>query len=724
MKNYDSMTNFNSGNKSSNSELNTNLNNKKNEASFWINEIKQLNKELKLKNILKQDKFNSQILIQDALKIGNSFTEKNKSDKRKKNKKFELIKEIKAKAKTNYITNESEKNKKNLNEEFQEILDKCNDKTRNKLDKYFDDLINLKNEQTKIIIENHYLETQIENIDNESKFLKQKLNEKNEEINKTIKSFDNFNKIKPFFQLIRQYPDKDHRQIMKEFLNDKQNIIDHLNKINKANEDIEDINKLRKQEQIKQNTFREDITEKINKKKEIFENKNLILEQDILEHEKKFETIKKNNEQIMKHKKILYHIYNAIKKYIPENNYNLFIKDIGYNPIKSELDFEPSIFSDKIYINLVKDCITSKASKSLEGQLLRNTIVFGNYLARKYLEINNKKENYRYNPVKTFQNIKLFFDNIKNKNLSLKGKYTNLRLKLENLYSEKQNLKNKFLEAKLNHEKFIDKIQLSKRERGKNNTNENDNNFEENEKNHLFKNNKKIKRFSKEKTLEINDNNKGEYLFESFQNDNNNMNKVFITDINKFLKGKKRKFKYSLSNGNYEQNKKDIINNNTMRVLSSCKKFGFNKNIQKLKNMINLKEYQLSLSKNKDKIYKKNGIKGRHELYPNLDKLIKILIENENFDMFNIKSKKKKLKIETSDNFHLNNANLTNKNKNRIIKKNKTEMNFKPFSEESNNNNYLKMSKQILTDIDNIIIKMKNIGKKSLLNDRKNYISD
>ena len=51
-------------------------------------------------------------------------------------------------------------------------------------------------------------------------------------------------------------------------------------------------------------------------------------------------------------------------------------------------------------------------------------------------------------------------------------------------------------------------------------------------------------------------------------------------------------------------------------------------------------------------------------------------------------------------------------------------MNFKPFFEESNNNNYLKMSKQILTDIDNIIIKMKNIGKKSLLNDRKNYISD
>ena len=49
-------------------------------------------------------------------------------------------------------------------------------------------------------------------------------------------------------------------------------------------------------------------------------------------------------------------------------------------------------------------------------------------------------------------------------------------------------------------------------------------------------------------------------------------------------------------------------------------------------------------------------------------------------------------------------------------------MNFKPFSEESNN--YQKMSKQILTDIDNIIIKMKNIGKSTLTNDGKNNLSD
>ena len=721
LNNYNSISNLKLSNKLTNLETNSNLANNKNDASFWIKEIQNLNKELKLKNILKQDKFNSQILIQKALKIGQSFTEKNNTDNNKKNKKNELIKEIKAKAKTNYITNESEKNKKNLNEEFQEILDKCNDKTRIKLDKYFDDLINLKNEQTKIIFENENLESQIENINNESKFLKQRLNEKNEEINKIIKSFDSFNKIKPFFQLIRQYPDKDPRQIMKEFLSDKENIIEHLNKLNKANEDIEDINKLRNQEQIKQNIFREDITEKINQKKEVFENKNLLLEQDILDHERQFQTIQKNNERIMKHKNILFLIYNAIKKYIPENNYNLFLKEIGYNPINSEQDFDPSIFSDRVYINLIRDCIINKASKSLEGKLLRNTIVFGNYLARKYLELNNKNENDRFNPLKIFQNIKLFYDKLKNKNQSLKGKYTNLRVKLENLYSERKNLEKDFYETELKYKKIIDKVELSRKEKPKNNKLEYDNIFEENEKNQLFKKKKKIKSLSKEKIIEINDNNNDENLFEHTPNVNKK-NKFFITDVNKFMKRKKIKFKYSLSIGNYEQNSKNILNNNTMTSHSNYKKFRFNKNILKLKNFINLKEHKLSLSKNKDKIFKNNGIKGGHEIYPNIDKLIKLLIENENFDIFNIKSKKNKLKIETSDLFHLNTSNLKNKNKKRLIKKNKTEMNFKPFSEESNN--YQKMSKQILTDIDNIITKMKNIGKSTLTNDRKNNLSD
>ena len=136
--------------------------------------------------------------------------------------KKEIIKEIEEKAKLKYIVNESEKNKKNLNEEFQDILDKGNNQTRIKLEKYFDDLISLKNEETQFIIENKKLEKQIEIMSNEFINLKQKLKEKNDEIDKIIKNLDKFYEIKPFFGLISQYPDHDPKQIMEEFFSNKQ----------------------------------------------------------------------------------------------------------------------------------------------------------------------------------------------------------------------------------------------------------------------------------------------------------------------------------------------------------------------------------------------------------------------------------------------------------------------------------------------------------------------
>ena len=67
LNNYNSISNLKLSNKLTNLETNSNLVNNKYDASFWIKEIQHLNKELKLKNILKQDKFNSQILIQKAL---------------------------------------------------------------------------------------------------------------------------------------------------------------------------------------------------------------------------------------------------------------------------------------------------------------------------------------------------------------------------------------------------------------------------------------------------------------------------------------------------------------------------------------------------------------------------------------------------------------------------------------------------------------------------------
>ena len=118
------------------------------------------------------------------------------------------------------------------------------------------------------------------------------------------------------------------------------------------------------------------------------------------------------------------------------------------------------------------------------------------------------------------------------------------------------------------------------------------------------------------------------------------------------------------------------------------------------------------MSKNKDKIHKINGVKLGNDLYPNIDNLIKQLAKQDHFDIFNIKRQKRKLKIENDENFPLKNTFINKKNN--IMKKNNTQIFYRPFS--SGANNYQMISHQILTNIDNIINSMKNIGKDSLSN--------
>ena len=65
MKEIDSKKKIKSSNNLS--SINVNSDNNKNDASFWIKEIKQLNKELKLKHLLKEKKFSSREIIQNTL---------------------------------------------------------------------------------------------------------------------------------------------------------------------------------------------------------------------------------------------------------------------------------------------------------------------------------------------------------------------------------------------------------------------------------------------------------------------------------------------------------------------------------------------------------------------------------------------------------------------------------------------------------------------------------
>ena len=59
-----------------------------------------------------------------------------------------------------------------------------------------------------------------------------------------------------------------------------------------------------------------------------------------------------------------------------------------------------------------------KATNCYDGVLLRSTIAFGNYLARKHLKQYNK---YRYDPVGTFREIKSVIDAKEFENYQLIG---------------------------------------------------------------------------------------------------------------------------------------------------------------------------------------------------------------------------------------------------------------------------------------------------------------
>lgn len=680
-----------------NEELDSDYDNNKNVAKLLFKEINQLNKNLKLKHFLSTEKLDPNKLILNSLRIGNFLEDNKKNDNYKHKKRNQIIKESKEKAVTAYLNRKSEKNKTNLNEEFKEILNKYNNNTRIKLDSYFDELIDLKNGQTAMIIDNKKLNLQIESLNNETTVIKQKLSEKDEEINKILDNFKKFDKIRPFFELIKNLPDKDPKKIIYEIFNDKNKLIEYINNLNKANEDYDDIIKLREKEKIKEKEFKDNILEKINKEKANDLKKTQILDHDILNHENQLYIIKNNNIEQIKYKKLLFYLYINIKKYIPENDYNLFIKKLGYNPILSEDNFDPTIFNENLYINLIKDYIINKASKSKEGNLLRITIVFANYLARKYLTKN--KEYMRYNPVEAIKNIKLLLDKIKIQNFSLKRKEFILKDQLDELSLDKKNLESYLNEWKKKFKKLLLKIEISKRYQ-KNKKNQNELKVEENniiETTNIIKKEKKGKRFSKPKSIEIIDNN-NEILFEN--SDYNKKNQVFITHLNKIYKKNKISYKRILSKENNTQSKNEFKNtdiNNNYRNNYLSPKVSL-----KLKNIFD----KLTLSPNKDKLYKKNGIQG-YNFYENINKLIKKFIKSESFAKYHYINKRKKLRIETAELSPL----LIEKYKNKKLIKNSTEQILRPFSSEiSKDNNYRAITHKIYNDIDNIISSMKKIG--------------
>lgn len=652
------------------------------------------------KKNLNNNRLNPNNLILDALKIVEKLKSKKYLENRNNLEISEIIEDTKIRARTSYINNKTEKSKMEIKEQFSKALKSINKKVLNNLENNFHEIINIKNSYIEIMKENEMLDYELSNINKDVRILNKKLFNLNDEISKWQIKFNPFKKVMPFFEgLIRLFPNEEPKNLIINFFENKQKSIEYIHRLNKLEENFFDISNQRDKILHIENEERNHIESRIKEEKKLFETREKILKQEIFLYQSHYDNLQILNANKQKLKLKLIKLYKIIKKYIPHDNYNKFIKKIGYNPIKDEKEFDPSIFDNKYFSELIIECIINKASESNEGKLLRNTIVFTNYLSRKYL-IENKKNNYRYEPVKTFRELKNYIDNLNFENNSLKALLINLKQKQSDLKYKRKNLEYILKKSKIEYKELLLKLEKAKKIqldlfKSKNNINKNIENTKE----------YKLIKSKSNNNLKFKINNK-DNLFNTIEYYNNSKtSKLFITHTNKIKEKKK----------NINKENKIIIENEKINKKTGKELKEIIKNFKTIKN--------IKISNNKDKLYKTNGFNSTGNLFLQTQKILKEIYENEKI-FKNPKSNKiktDKLTIETSEEFP---SLIYNRKKHQKEDKFKTEESKRPFSSILiKENNYKMISNKIINNIDNIIDTLNGLKMEDIKIDEKTVIS-
>ena len=97
-----------------------------------------------------------------------------------------------------------------------------------------------------------------------------------------------------------------------------------------------------------------------------------------------------------------------------------------------------------------------------DGKLLRNTIIFSNYLSRKYLS-ENEIIKFRYEPLKSFRELKKYIDNINVENNQLKAFIINIKQKLSDLEYKRKNLEKLLIKNEIEYKEILIKVEKAKK---------------------------------------------------------------------------------------------------------------------------------------------------------------------------------------------------------------------------------------------------------------------
>ena len=662
-------------------------------------------------------KFNGKNIMDEALNIGKKImTEYSVEEKEKNNKVLnfkyvdEIIQDAHFTARNNYVEKISENFKLNLRKNFKDILMKSTASDVDLLEKKLEKIDEIKEKYEKAQSENSKLQTKLVNLNNELRNISNDLHEKTQIINKEQLKNKSIKTIQPIFEeLIKGFPEEDPKDIVTDIKINKEKYLSQIHELNKFNFRINDLEKERQLEDNKNKAFQKNILEKISQQNKLTNSITNQLDKEYNIYQDEYEFLlkyKKENEYL---KQLLYNIYSWIKDYIPKKTYEIYVKKIGKDPLKNVKKFDARIFNSKEFVSLVKECILSKVTNCYDGVLLRTTIVFGNYLARRHLKQYNK---YRYDPVAAFKEIKAEIDAKEFENYQLIGVIKDLNHKNANSLLKIKDLTHQLKKAKIKFQiletKFKKYIGFSNKA-NKNKENEKimkiqsitHNNSNSSFTVHSKKQEEKIKQPNKSED-KINQMKKKFFITNDGQKgkNKNKKNKIKSASINKPIITENNKMNDSLLNIKFKG--KEEENDLYKETMLSIKNRTLNN--RKLK-LLQKKLRDLEFSKNHDKLIKTNGFNGKENLLINIkDIMNEIYIENpKSFSGF----KKSKLYLTNPKGFNLE----TNKRKKRPQTTNLPKVSY--------GENYEFISDKIMNDIDDMISKVNDIDLHDFTTDEK-----
>ena len=355
-------------------------------------------------------------------------------------KKDDLLEQIRFNALSSFITDIKGKSENQIQKIFKQKVDEFSngiqlivDKSKKENKKYI-------SQYESVLEEKKLLQSQLSELNSEYEKIKNQLKDNEELINKIQTRFSLFQENKILFdEFLKEFSNRNPIDIIKEIQIRQDGYINFLNEYNNAMKKIDDLNKEKNNEYKNNKRTIEELNEKIYQKeldeKQISES----YEKIILSLKTKLNTFKGYKEENITLHKMLFRLYNrlieafSLKKNIKIDNKFLNIK---------ESDFHPNLFDDS-EIGKYIDLMISSMNSSTTDSLLRETIAYSNMMVRLYMK---DKINLRYEPVRTFKELKSLMERKEEEIFRLKEKIKDLEFKNNQL-----ELNNKKLNSSIKH---------------------------------------------------------------------------------------------------------------------------------------------------------------------------------------------------------------------------------------------------------------------------------